>query len=180
MDWDRFSDSISYNLHQQLPVPLDTNNAKVDLKKNAYKEYTLKEGNCGTITELSLMAEMFGFVCCAVRKVDDNNFNCYGIGVSDIAEVNDSKPILFLIFTGPTSGHFRYLHPIKPKKPSVIQSGRYTLSTADSNVNHSSINSITNHVIVPTDSSQTVSNMMFPCPHCPIDDKKFCKSDTSQ
>lgn len=80
-NWERFANSILYNLHNQLLILLDNDSSKEEEKKDAYKEYTCKLGNDGTITELILMAEMFGFVCCVI---DESNFNCYDpcVGVS--------------------------------------------------------------------------------------------------
>lgn len=141
-NWDRFADNVLYNLHNQLPILLDNAASKEECKKDAYKEYTLKLGNDGTMTELTLMAEIFGFDCIVVRNIDDKNFNCFDICASNNGNRDIAKPRMFVYFTGSlTTGHFRYLHPIKANKPIVIEPGQYviTTETADDNFNLISI-----------------------------------------
>ncbi|KAJ6639589.1 hypothetical protein Bhyg_12336 [Pseudolycoriella hygida] len=169
-NWDRFSDNILFNLHNQLPILLDNDPSKEKQKQDAYEGYTCHLGNDGTLVELTLIAEMFSFNCTVVRRIDETKFNCFDICASNNGFFDTSRPQCFFYFTGSSSsGYFRYLNPVKGKKPLCIESGQYVL-TADTF--DRSLISITNRIVKAAETTPTISNNLIPCPHCPIATRK--------
>lgn len=86
-----------------------------------------KPGNFGTFSELTAAAEFYGFIVHIFQRDENNDFICYEAGSTDNHIIDRKKPVLFLLFTGPTdAGHFRPLIP--SIAPTVIISGKYQAS----------------------------------------------------
>src|ERR1700761_4171670 len=87
LNWDRMYDSIKCNLETRIEnLSKYGRNDKTDEKiKKAYREYMSNAGTCGTSSELSAAAELYGFCGYMVRCVTANDH---------------AKPVVFLLFTG--------------------------------------------------------------------------------
>lgn len=137
-NWDRFVDNIIFNNHKQIPSLLNIgkNKAKIDDIKKDYFNYMTKSGHYGTFTELTVAAEIHGFAGSVIQIMENGKYNCFDFGLSNKEEINIKKPILFLLFSGPSDkGHFRYLRPRNKTKLDVIPSCVYDLlPTTESNV----------------------------------------------
>ncbi len=168
-NWDRFSNALIFNNHKQIPSLLNLNDSKCSNNKGKvdYFEYMSKPGNYGTFTELTAASELFGFIGLVIQIFDGEQFNCYDFGISNIPELNEKKPLLFLVFSGPPkNGHFRLLKPAS-KKPVIIQNGIYYRTSSDeTNVISMSNMRISN--VVKTSGTET----KYTCKLCPNGDQK--------
>jgi len=127
LNWDRMYDSIKCNLETRIEnLSKYGSNDKTDEEiKKAYREYMSNAGTCGTSSELSAAAELYGFCGYMVRCVTANEYTCYDFGLTG-SENDCAKPVVFLLFTGSIEiGHFRLLQPLVSM--SSVRTGKYEL-----------------------------------------------------
>lgn len=128
-NWDRFYGNIKFNLEARIKClgEYGKDNKRDATIRQAYQHYMTKPGNFGTFSELTAAAEFYGFIVHIFQHDENNDFTCYEAGSTDNHIIDRKKPVLFLLFTGPTdAGHFRPLIP--SIAPTVIISGKYQAS----------------------------------------------------
>lgn len=102
------------------------------ISKINYFNYMLKPGNYGTFTELLAATEIFGFIGYVIQSINEL--------------LNDNKPVVYLLFTGPPdNGHFRILMPKRLDYPQ-IHTGSYKRTESQ----ESNLILITNIVVKPS------------------------------
>lgn len=103
-------------------------------------------GNYGTFIELDAAAEIFNFAGYIVQLNAEGSYNCYNFGFSNVEQINKSKAVVHLLFTGsPDEGHFRFLKPISVS--SQMATGRYNPIPLEGPVDDQYSLSITNEII---------------------------------
>lgn len=175
-NWDRFADSLTFNSHKQIPSLLNINNnsKKNETARKNYFNYMSKSGHYGTFTELTVAAEIFGFVGFVIQMMEDGKYNCFEFGFSNVEEINNKKPKLFLLFSGPPDrGHFRFLQPRNKRKLDVIPICVYDqLQMSDSEVV-----TISNVIQLHSDKGKE-NNDSFACEICMKEKKSVKEFDT--
>lgn len=123
-NWNRFVDTIIFNLENLLPILLEKNYSE-DFKRREYRNYMSQQSKYGTFAELQAASEIFNFVFTVFRKEIERTeegswYSCY------TSEDHKSKSKMFLLFTGkPSTGHFQFMRPISPQHIVLVPQGHY-------------------------------------------------------
>lgn len=137
-----------------------------------YFDYMSQPGNYGTITELLAATEIFGFIGYVIQSINDDEYSCYDFGLSNNPLLNENKPVVYLLFTGPgDKGHFRLLIPNTLDSPQ-IHTGSYRRTLSE----ESNLISIRNASVTPTsnivDKPKEIEHDVLLCKFCPKEKEK--------